>query len=145
MVRIGLLLSSHFVLLREGLRALLANHPRIEVIAQSASAAETEARIREFGPSVVLLHLSQDDEEGFKTIEGLLSGPAIRIIALTGNSEHDFIVRLLRAGVRGYLSDQETEAELITAVEAVARGEVYLSPSANKAILNSDLEQSQPN
>jgi DNA-binding NarL/FixJ family response regulator len=137
------LLCSDFVLLREGLCALLANYPNIEVIGQSAGTKETLARTQELAPGVVLLHVSQDDEEAFKTIEHLRSGPAPPIIAVAASQDHHLIMRLLRAGVRGYLSDREAEAELVLAVEAVARGEVFLCPSAGQALLTRYRKQSQ--
>lgn len=133
MDKIRVFVVSDFVLLRSGLRALLADCANVQVVGESASQDDTARRIQEVEPSVVLLGISKDTDEVFATIKGL--PPATRVVAVSPVQDSDFVLRLLRAGVHGYLSHQEAPAELVRAMDAVAKGEVFLCPSASRTLL----------
>ena len=134
MDKIRVLLVSDFVLLRSGLRALLADCTNVQVVGESAVEGETARQAQELQPNVVILGISKDGEDVFKTIKdfGTL---AAQIVAVSPNQDSDFVLRLLRAGVHGCLSNQEAPSELVRAMDAVARGEVFLCPSASKVLL----------
>ena len=134
MDKIRVLLVSDFVLLRSGLRALLAGCENVEVVGESAAEGDTAVSVQELQPSLVLLGISNGEEDVFKTIKDLCN-PGTQIMAVSPIQDSEFVLRLLRAGVHGYLSNQEAPAELVRAVDAVARGEVFLCPSASKALL----------
>lgn len=133
MDKIRVFLVSDFVLLRSGLRALLADCPNVLVVGESAAQGETPFHVHELEPSVVVLGISKDGEEVFKAIKQL--PPDMPIVAVSPVQDSDFVMRLLRAGVHGYLSHQEAPAELVRAMDAVAKGEVFLCPSASKTLL----------
>jgi two-component system response regulator NreC len=134
MDKIRVLLISDFVLLRSGLRALLADCKNVEVVGEGAVEGDGALPVQELRPSLVILGISKDEEHVFKTIKDLHT-PATQIMAVSPIQDSDFVLRLLRAGVHGYLSNQEAPAELVRAMDAVARGEVFLCPSASKALL----------
>jgi two-component system response regulator NreC len=134
MDKIRVLLVSDFVLLRSGLRALLADCENVEVVGESAVEGDTAVSVQKLQPSLVLLGISNGEEDVFKTIKDLRT-PGTQIMAVSSIQDSDFVLRLLRAGVHGYLSNQEAPAELVRAMDAVARGEVFLCPSASKALL----------
>lgn len=133
MDKIRVFLISDFVLLRSGLRALLSGCVNVEVVGESAVEGETARLVREMHPNVVILGISKDGEEVFGTIKDLT--PATQVLTVSPIQDSNFVLRLLRAGVRGYLSKQEAPAELVRAMDAVARGEVFLCPSASTALL----------
>jgi DNA-binding NarL/FixJ family response regulator len=134
MNKIRVLLVSDFVLLRAGLRALLADSPNVEVVGETADEDDIKARIEELTPNVVILAISRDEEDVFKTIQDLV--PARQVVAVSPIQDPKFVMRLLRAGVHGYVSNQEALVELVRAMDAVAQGEVFLCPSASKALLS---------
>jgi two-component system, NarL family, response regulator NreC len=131
---IRVLLASDFVLLRSGLRALLADCESVEVVGESAVDGQTAERVRELQPTLVILGVSSDDKNVFETI-GKMGAPTTQVVVVSPIQDPGFVMRLLRAGVHGYLSNQEAPAELVRAMDAVARGEVFLCPSASKALL----------
>jgi DNA-binding NarL/FixJ family response regulator len=134
MDKIRVFLLGDFVLLRSGLRALLADSANVEVIGESALEDDTAARVQDLQPSVVVFAVSKDEDDVFKTVKDL-GALATHIVAVSPNHDSDFVLSLLRAGVHGYLSNHEAPAELVRALDAVARGEVFLCPSASKALL----------
>ncbi len=135
MDKIRILLVSDFVLLRAGLGALLADLPNVEVVGECPCQEDVVGCVLETLPDIVLLGISRDEECLFKALAAMREGAAPRIIAVSAIEERDFVLRLLRAGVQGYLSSQEATAELVRALDAVAQGEVFLCPSASKALL----------
>lgn len=134
MDKIRAFLVSDFVLLRSGLRALLADCPNVEVVGESTAEGEMAVRVHDLRPNLVILGISKDEAQVFNTVRDL-QARATQILAVSPIQDSDFVLRLLRAGVHGYLSNQEAPAELVRAMDAVAQGEVFLCPSASKALI----------
>lgn len=144
MNRIRVLLASDFVLLRAGLHALLQACANVEVIGECAAGPETIERVKETQPDILIVDVSPADRETFSAIKSLWKETsATRIIALSATADSEFVLQLLRAGVLGCLSEHEAMTELVSAVNAVALGEVFLCPSASGALLDKYRKQSQ--
>ena len=130
-------MASSFILLRSGLRAVLMDCSTLECIGESALDADALSNIAAAQPDVLIVDLDVHDR-GIKTVLKHLESktPDTRVIALSATGDKRFILRLLRYGVLGYISHAEATAELISAIEAVARGDVFLCPSASVALLS---------
>lgn len=107
------------------------------MISESNAGYAAVENARRVQPDILLLDIPQDDPRIFAMIEELKTQvPSLSIIALTEMEDRALAIRLLRAGVKGYLSHRESIAELTQAVETVARGDVFLCPSASSALLD---------
>ncbi len=136
MDKICVLLTSARAWLPAGLYALLETHASVEILSESAKVLETVTRLRQAHPSVVIIDVPTDADATFAVIQALtVHEPGIKIIALSGVQDPALTLRLLRSGVRGYLCNQEVQAELVKAVEIVSQGQVYLCPSASKVLV----------
>jgi two-component system response regulator NreC len=144
MEKIHVLLASNFGLLRAGLHALLAECDNIEVSGESAAGPETIACAQASHPDVLILDVSREEQGTLAAIESLQRAvPALKIIALSATADNDFALRLLRAGVHGFLSEREAKSELVSAVTTVAEGQVFLCPSVSGALLSGYREQAR--
>lgn len=142
MDKIRVQVSSNFVLLRAGLASLLARSEHIECVGESGLGSEVTERACQVHPNVLVLDVPPDDSFTFKTIKDLKEKlPETEIIVLNEIEDRELALRLLRAGVKGYVSRRESLTELTRAVETVARGQVFLCPSASSALLNEYREQ----
>jgi two-component system nitrate/nitrite response regulator NarL len=61
--------------------------------------------------------------------------PEAKILVLTMHDNREYIARVVRSGARGYLLKDSAPAELVSAIKAVHRGEVYFSPSVSKVLI----------
>lgn len=124
---IRLLVVDDHELVRIGLRHILAGYPAITIAGEAAD-GETAIRLnRELKPDVVLLDISLPGLSGFEVTSRLKqASPNLGIIILTIHEEAPYPAQLLSAGASGYLTKGCPAAELVQAINAVARGERHI-------------------
>jgi two-component system, NarL family, response regulator NreC len=127
---IRILLADDHGVLRAGLRALLANQPEFEVVGEADNGALAVSLASTLHPDVVLLDLQMPPEGGLAIARRLrTSCPGCRVLFLSVHEEHGLVEAGFAAGASGYCPKRAVEADLLTAVTAVARGETYVHPS----------------
>jgi DNA-binding NarL/FixJ family response regulator len=111
--------------------------PTLECIGEGGFDGDALEGIAVAQPDVLIVDLDIHDQRIRTVLKRLVSKtPGTRIIALSATDDKRFVLRLLRYGVLGYISHAEATTELIRAIEAVARGDVFLCPSASVALLS---------
>ena len=131
--------------MREGLRALLADREGIEVLGEvcDGAAAVTFAEAR--GPDVVVMDIGMPELNGIEAARQLnRSRPDIRVVILSMRDDAVTVDRALRAGARAYVLKGLGVDALVDAIEAVHRGEVYLSAGVSEFVLAGYLSQNAP-
>ena len=133
---IRVLLADDHVLVREGLRALLAKEADIRVVAEAGDGREAIQSARESRPDVAALDLSMPLLNGLEVARQMAAWPhGPRVILLTAHSEDRYVLEALRAGVRGYVLKKQAAADLVRAIREVSGGGVYLSPGISAAVV----------
>jgi DNA-binding NarL/FixJ family response regulator len=133
---IRVLLADDHGLVRAGLRALLRDLRGIEVVAESGDGRETLNLVKRHRPDVVLMDVSMPELNGLDATVCLKrSFPDIRVLVLSMHANEEYVLRALRAGATGYLLKGAKVAELEFAINAVARGDIYLAPSMSKHVV----------
>jgi len=126
-----LLVDDH-PLVREGLRARLAGLASLEVVGEAGNAAEAFAVVAEARPDLVLMDVGMKDVNGIELTAQLLARhPTLWVLMLSMYDNPDYVHRALQAGARGYVLKDAPSQEIITAIEAVTAGQVFLSPSVS--------------
>jgi two-component system, NarL family, response regulator NreC len=126
MMRVALI-DDHPVV-RCGMRWLLERSSTITVAAE-AHDARSGLQLANQDIHVYCIDISLPDSDGFAlTYELLRLAPAARVLILTLHAREEFVVRALRGGATGYALKDQPGAELIAAVECVARGDQYIAP-----------------
>ena len=118
---IRVLIADDHALVRRGVRMVLENTARIVVAAEAATGFEALELARKEQIDVAVLDLS-------------MPGPGGLEVILTMHPEDQYAVRAFRAGAAGYLTKQSIPDELIKAVETVAAGRRYITPSVAEAL-----------
>lgn len=134
---IRVLLADDHNLVRAGMRALLQNDPEIEVVAEAENGRQIRALIKTRQPDVVLMDIAMPELNGLDATAQLIKEfPRLRIIILSMYATKGYVLQALRAGASGYLLKGAATAELALAIQAVARGETYLSSAVSKYVVD---------
>jgi two-component system nitrate/nitrite response regulator NarL len=123
-------------MIRAGFRSLLSRDGRFEVVGDSGDPRAAIEAIGKTRPDVVLLDISMPGLSGIDAIAMIRDlHPKARVVMLTHHEGESFVSQALSAGADGYLSKDSEEAELILAVEAVHRGNPFISPKVAGSLL----------
>jgi two-component system response regulator NreC len=124
---------------RAALRALFARYPYLKVVGEAAKGDEALRLAQVLVPDLVLLEINIRELDGLAVTEALGRAlPATRVLILTAATDVEMLRRALRAGACGYVVKSARESELISAIEAVLRGDLYVDPSVTRALLTAE-------
>jgi two-component system, NarL family, response regulator LiaR len=130
MNKIRLLVVDDQTVVREGLVAILANYPEIEVVGQAADGNQALEIVEQAKPNVVLLDMVMPGLDGLATIPKIREiAPNARILVVTGFAESDRVYQAIKAGALGYILKDATREQLLQAIRDVAQGRASLQPS----------------
>jgi len=136
MSKIRVLLADDHGVVRKGLRFVLEREPEMEVAGEAADGREAVRLAEETRPDVVVIDVAMPQLNGIEaTAQILKRSPRIGVIILSMHSDETYVVRALAAGARGYLLKDAAEADLVRAVQAVAQGKPFFSPTITKTLL----------
>jgi two-component system response regulator NreC len=136
MARIRVLVVDDHTLFRQGIVGLLESQPDIEVVGQAGNAKEGLSRAVELSPDVVLMDISMPGTSGLTaTAEIKARRPGANVLILTIHDREDYLYQALRAGASGYVLKGADIRDLLDAVRSAYRGDVYLYPTATKALV----------
>jgi two-component system NarL family response regulator len=133
-------------MVRQGLAGILRSRGGFEIAAESGDGEQAIAQYLVHRPDVLLLDLRMPRLDGLGVVTRVRSAdPAARILIVTTYDTDEDITRSLRAGARGYLLKDAPADEIVAAVAAVARGELYLpAPVAAKFVASASRPELTP-
>ncbi len=135
------LLADDHAVLRSGLRLLLTSQNEYEVVGEASSGIETLALAEQLQPDLILLDLSMPALGGLDALPTLQKlAPSTRILILTMHDDPQYLRQALKHGASGYVLKKAADSELLSAIKAVLRGEVYVHPSMTRVLLEDMLE-----
>lgn len=135
--KIKILIADDHPVVREGLAAMLARQPDIDVIGEASDGVEAVEQAGSLRPDIVLMDLQMPRLGGVEAIRQIREQhPTIQMIVLTTYGDDDSIFQGIAAGARGYLLKDAPRDELFRAVRAVAHGESLLQPAVATRLLD---------
>lgn len=136
-----ILLVDDHLLVRAGIRSLLEGIEGASIVAEANNGREAVALAKLHQPDLAVMDITMKELNGIDaTAQIRLESPSTRVLILSMHSTEEFVTRAIKAGAQGYLVKDSAPEELKTAVEAVMRGEVYLSPRVSRHVINSLLQ-----
>jgi DNA-binding NarL/FixJ family response regulator len=123
-------------IVRSGLRLLLERHSDIQVVGEASDGAEArDMAIRE-RPDLAILDVKMPKLTGLQaTREIREQAPDVAILILSMYDDERYLFEALKAGASGYVLKAQADSDLIDAVRAVERGEPFLTPEAQRALI----------
>ncbi|MCL4551949.1 MAG: response regulator transcription factor [Candidatus Marsarchaeota archaeon] len=133
---IRILVADDHAVVREGLRALIATEPGMELIGEAADGLEAVIKARQLRPDVILLDLVMPRKDGIGAISEIMrDNPNARILILTSFAEDEKVLPAIKSGALGYLLKDSSPYELLQAIQNVYRGESALHPTIARKLI----------
>ena len=130
-----LLIDDHPIM-RHGLAQLIRMEPELEVCGEAGTAASGLAELDKLKPDLVIVDLTLPDKHGLELLKDIQAlRPGQRCIVLSMHDESLYAERALRAGARGYVMKETAAENLITAIQRVLGGGIYISETMASRML----------
>lgn len=123
-----ILIADDHAVVRDGLCAILAHEPQLQVVAQAVDGRSAVQAARRLLPDIVLMDVSMPELNGIDAAAEIAAlGLPSRVLMLSMYDSPEHVFRALAAGVRGYLLKESAGAEVVQAIHAVRAGRRYFS------------------
>jgi DNA-binding NarL/FixJ family response regulator len=135
-------LADDHLIVRDGIRALLEKEKDFTVVGEAANGREAVERIPKLSPEVVVLDIAMPQLNGIEAARQLLAlQPRLRIVVLSMHSDKRFVAEMLRAGAVAYLQKSCAVRDLVAAIRAVLKGQVFMSPEITGIVVDTLRQQ----
>ena len=136
MDKIKLLLVDDHAVVRSGLKMLLETQTDCVIVGEAENGAEAVARARDLRPDVIVLDITLPDISGIEVARQVhASLPQVAIVALTIHEDEQYFFEMMAAGASGYVPKRAAPEDLLSAIRAAHRGEVYLHPTLARVLV----------
>lgn len=132
-----ILLVDDHPIVRDGLRRLIEIGSDMEICGETGNGDEVMKLILEHEPTMIVLDLTIEGADGLSLIENISTRfPKVQILILSMHNETTHALRCIKAGARGYLMKKSASRDIVSALQTVASGEVYMSDAAKALVLD---------
>lgn len=140
---IRVVLADDHAVVRAGVKAVLSTAKDIQVIGEGSNGREAINLVERLNPDVLVMDLSMGEMDGISATREIVEKKlASKILILTMHAEDAYLVKVLEAGASGYLVKSAADRELVDAVRAVAHGDMYMQPTATRALAQGIMRKS---
>lgn len=144
MTKTRILLADDHAVLRAGLRLLIEAQPDMACVGEAGDGVELLAQVERLQPDLVLLDLSMPRLGGLAALPEIRRKASdARVLVLTMHADDEYLRQSLKGGAAGYVLKQAADQELLLAIRAVMRGEVYIHPAMTRALLGDLIDRAQ--
>lgn len=135
------LIADDHAIVRAGLRALLLEDATFNLVGEAVGGYEAIELVERTNPDVLILDLSMPDLDGISVTRKIKPQfPDLKILILTLHEDEALLKEAIKAGATGYILKRAAEAELISAIRVILRGDLYIDPTMVRGLL----EESHP-
>ena len=139
---IGILLVDDHTLFREGIRRLINEQPNMEIVGEAANGRQAVDKAVELQPDLILMDIAMPDMNGLEATEHIKKQwPPARVLLLTVHDDREYLFHALDAGASGYVLKEAEAQELVMAIQAVCRDEIFLYPSVARWLVQDYLQR----
>jgi len=139
-VKSALIADDHRIM-REGLRSLLERSGNFECIAEADDGHQAVKLALELRPDIVIMDIAMPNLNGIEATRQIKSElPEVEVVVLSMHATRNYVMQVLQAGASAYLLKDSAFEELSTALLAISRGGMYLSPAIAKTAALANLK-----
>jgi DNA-binding NarL/FixJ family response regulator len=137
-----ILIADDHGIVRSGLRMLLERQPDLEVVAEAADGIEARDLAVGERPDLAILDVKMPHLTGLQATREIRDqAPEVSVLILSMHDDERYLFEALKAGASGYVLKSQADQDLIDAIRAVDRGEPFLTPDAQQALIKDVLER----
>ena len=130
------LIADDHAIVRAGLRALLVEEAEFDLVGEAVGGYDAIELVEKTIPDVLILDLSMPDMDGISVTRKIkVQFPDLKILILTLHEDEALLKEAIKAGAAGYVLKRAAEAELISAIRTILRGDLYIDPSMVRGLL----------
>ncbi len=136
MSKTKVLLVDDHTIVRQGLKALLDFQDGIEVVGEAEDGRQAIEKAKELVPDIIVIDITMPNLNGIEATRQMKKiNPEMKVLVLTVHNNEEYIHQILQAGASGYLLKESAVSDLISAINAVKKGDIFLSPSISKVVV----------
>lgn len=133
----NVILVDDHALVRAGISNLINQIDDFRVVGEASTNAEALALVRQHRPEVLLTDITIGEESGLDLMAPVMeASPGTRIVILSMHASEELVAEALQRGAAAYLLKESAPGELAIAMQAVVRGDSYLSPAVSKKMID---------
>jgi two-component system, NarL family, response regulator NreC len=142
MKKIRILLADDHTLIRGGLRLIIEQHADLSVVGEAEDGRQAVALAASLKPDVAVLDIGMPNLNGIEAAKQITeSDSGTAVVVLSMHRDETYILRALKAGVRGYLLKDSAESDLVRAIRSVAERKSFFSPAVSKVLLDDYMQK----
>ena len=135
------LVDDHKIFL-EGISGILADNESVDVVGKAYSGLIALNVIRETRPDLAILDITMPGINGIEITRIIKQEmPSVKVLILSMHLDRRMIIEALKAGADGYALKESEPAELVTAVDVILSGQMYLSPGVVTLIIRDYIQK----
>ncbi len=124
-----IIIADDHSLIRQGIKSIILQDSSLRIAGEAANGVDLLNLIHQDPPDMVILDITMPHLNGMETIERIRkSCPMVAILVLTMHSGSQYFYNAIAAGAHGFLIKDDSDAELLTAIQTVREGKPYVSP-----------------
>ncbi|MFC1889407.1 response regulator [Thermodesulfobacteriota bacterium] len=128
-------LADDHVLVRDGVKRIIQESEEMEVIGEADDGLALLALMKETTPDLVILDISMEGMRGIEATKEIKAiHPGVKVLILTMHKNKEYLYHSLSAGADGYLIKEDSGTELFSAIQAIQKGELYISPTLSNEL-----------
>jgi len=141
---IRIILAEDHAVMRRGLRLVLEEQKDFQVVGEASDGREAVTLVEALKPDVTVLDITMPNLNGIEAARQITAKQlGVSIVVLSMHSDEGYVLRALKAGARGYLLKESSEADFIQAIRSVSQGKAFFSPAVSRMLVEDYVRQLQ--
>jgi len=135
-------IADDHTMIRQGLRRILEEVNGLKVVGECGDGLQVMPQLRSLQPEMILLDISLPNLRGIELIKKILKfDKGMKILVLTMHKNEEYVYECLTGGARGYILKEDADTELLSAIQQIRGGKIYVSSSFTGDVIKNLLER----
>jgi DNA-binding NarL/FixJ family response regulator len=132
-----IILADDHLMFRNGIKRIIEDSKNLAVVGEADDGLQLLELLKKTKPDMVILDISMPKLRGLETTREIKARyPDIKVLILTMHRNKEYLLQAVSAKTDGYLLKEDTDRQLIVAIDSIRSGKIFLSP-----LMTEDLSQ----
>lgn len=131
-----ILIADDHDIIREGIKNILRKQPEYTLVGEARDGVEALEKVESLKPDILLLDITMPKKTGLEILEQIQRvSHKTKILIISVHKTDAYVMRALKAGVKGYLNKENAADDLLPALRKITAGQVYLTSEVSSYLL----------